>query len=115
LNSLVDTTRIFGTLPLGCADDSGVKRLLAVFLLTLMLSAAISPDDFISRLFTFHNHYDRFMRAYLGCPPGAKEPGDCQPAKGLMDYGEFNKARQAATQLFDLKPENTHILPAACR
>ena len=76
------------------------RAILALF----VSAAAASPSaDFDQKLAAFHQHYDRFMRAYLGCPKRAASIDDCKPALGTLDYAEFGRARNAARELFDFR------------
>ncbi len=74
--------------------------------LVLILSAlsAEAPDEFSAKLARFHEHYNRFTRAYLGCAKGAINVEDCQPDLGTFDFREFRLAEEAAVPLFNLQP-----------
>lgn len=68
------------------------------------LSAA-AADDFPEKVVRFHDHWNRFFRAYLGCPKGATDAQQCNPKLGTFDYDEFNKAAKEARALFSLEPK----------
>lgn len=83
-----------------------MKRALAVgLLLSIALCPAAVNPDFQERLLRFHQHYNQFVRIYLGCPKGAVEMAQCHPDQGTLDYAEFLKARTEARKLFDLSQE----------
>lgn len=88
-------------------DGGQVLRLLIVLALAALpwgqgagYTAAV-PREFGSRLARFHLHYNRFMRAYYGCPSGASEVEQCRPYEGTMNAREFEQARRAAKELFE--------------
>jgi hypothetical protein len=75
-----------------------VKRLL--LLACLIVRATAADAEFARHLEQFHQHYNVFLRAYLGCPASAREIEECNPKLGSFDYGEFAKARKHAKTLF---------------
>jgi len=84
-----------------------VKRALILGFLCLVMvgSAGTSNPSFQENLARFHLHYDKFMRAYEGCPKGAAFIEECKPDLGTFDYGEFNRAAHEARDLFSLEKE----------
>lgn len=76
-----------------------MKRLVLGALLLIQATSG-GADDFGQRLGRFHLHYSRFVRAYLGCPQGAREVEECDKALGSFDYSEFNAARREARNIF---------------
>lgn len=60
-------------------------------------------NDFDHLVRQFNQHWDKFLRAYLACPPEVGTERDCKPALGRIDYPEFQRAEKAARKLFDLK------------
>jgi hypothetical protein len=85
-----------------------VRTAIAILALALVAPASVATSaDFDQKLATFHEHYNRFFRVYLGCPKAAVRVEDCRPGAGSIDYAEFQRARRAARDLFDLaeKPQ----------
>jgi hypothetical protein len=84
-----------------------VKRALILGFLCLVMvgSAGTSNPSFEANLARFHLHYDKFIRAYEGCPKGAAFIEECKPALGTFDWYEFNHAAKEARPLFSLEKE----------
>lgn len=81
-----------------------MKRALLISLgLILCALSAEAPDEFSMKLGRFHDHYNRFMRGYLGCATGAVSVDDCKPDLGTFDFREFRLAEEAAAPLFNLE------------
>jgi hypothetical protein len=80
-----------------------MRRFLALFLLAIATAwPGGTPDAFSDRVVKFHQHWDRFLRAYFCCPKGAVSTDQCSPQTGVLDYQEFFAARREAKALFDL-------------
>lgn len=79
-----------------------MRRALILFLLAAPTIAAPTLE-LGQKLARFHQHYDRFMRAFFGCPKGAVSIDECSPNQGTIDYGEFNRAARDAEPLFGLE------------
>lgn len=78
-----------------------MRALLATLLIVLPLSAT---DELAYKIVDFNGPYQRFARAYFGCPAeGYMEESDCRPALGRMDYKAWERARKEAMRLFDLR------------
>lgn len=83
-----------------------MKRALLIGLFVLLSAmSAEAPDEFGMHLARFHEHYNRFMRAYLGCSTAAVSIDDCKPDLGTFDFREFRHAEEAAAPLFNLQPK----------
>jgi hypothetical protein len=69
------------------------------------LSAQSLTDDLRERLVTFEEHWHIFVMKYAGCKDlhSPISEGNCIHANSKIDYVEWNKARDAAKKLFDLK------------
>ncbi len=82
-----------------------MKRTILLGLLCLMtaFSAEAPNRDFLEKLARFHDHYQKFFRAYLGCPKDAAHIEDCKPDLGTFDFYEFNHAATSAGPLFGLE------------
>lgn len=63
-----------------------------------------TPGDRVDlRIVEFHRHWEKFLRAYLGCPSWATNIKECDLNRGLWEYPEFVKAAKAGRELFDLE------------
>jgi hypothetical protein len=83
-----------------------VKRSLLIGLFVILSAmSAEAPDEFGLNLARFHEHYNKFMRAYLGCGKAAVSIDDCKPDLGIFDFREFRHAEEAAAPLFNLQPK----------
>ena len=61
-------------------------------------------DELAARLIKFEIPYNRFLRAYFGCPEtGDIGPEVCSPARRERRYGDWVKACEAAADLFQFK------------
>lgn len=72
--------------------------------------AAPIHDEFREKLVKFHQEYDVFLRKYVGCPTREKQAlqdrfiaVECDALKGVVDQAAYQKAREAAKELFDLE------------
>jgi hypothetical protein len=75
-----------------------------VILVSALCIPLTSQDETGSRIIKFDKPYDRFVRAYFGCPAeGYFEGSDCKPSRAETDYVAFTKACHAAAELFHLK------------
>lgn len=79
-----------------------MTRRKALALVPLAATAAV-PDAVDERIASFHRHWDKFLRAYLGCPKDATAVDQCDLKQGVWEYPEFLKAAKAAKELFELK------------
>lgn len=62
------------------------------------------PDELGTKLVAFEVPYNRFLRAYFGCPEtGDIGPEICVQHKREIRRGDWEKARSAAAKLFDLQ------------
>lgn len=79
-----------------------MKRLLCIFALTIPLW---NQDNFGHKIVEFEVPYNKFVRAYFGCPPeGETSAETCSPQiKGELDRVSFEKACEKAKDLFGLK------------
>lgn len=75
-----------------------MRRLLLLFV--CMSASAGEMDLFSERVIRFHNHWNAFVRSYLGCPKGATSADQCHPKIGIVDYAEFTAASREARILF---------------
>lgn len=66
----------------------------------VIVRAATNPE-FAGQVAQFHEHWERFLRAYLGCPKGAIDIRQCDGARGVLDYPEFLKAARIGRKLFE--------------
>lgn len=74
-----------------------------VTVLAVLLVATAWPagdPDFHTHLVSFHNHFNRFFRMYLGCPAKASDVEQCHPMQGVLDKPEFERAAREARILF---------------
>jgi hypothetical protein len=69
----------------------------------VLLVMSVSAAQFLDRVERFHEHWNKFMRAYMGCPLDAIQISECRPERAQFDYAEFLKAARAARELFELK------------
>jgi hypothetical protein len=61
-------------------------------------------DEFGGKIIKFDQPYDRFIRAYFGCPPaGQFEAADCKVAARETRLKDMVAACEAAKDLFNLK------------
>lgn len=60
------------------------------------------PDPFAERALAFNHRWNKFFRAYLGCPAVAHDVSQCEPRAGRLDLGEFSAAKREARKLFEL-------------
>jgi hypothetical protein len=75
-----------------------------LILVSVLCIPLTSQDETGSRIIKFDKPYDRFVRAYFGCPAeGYFEGADCKPSRAETDYATFTKACHAAADLFRLK------------
>jgi hypothetical protein len=76
-----------------------------ILLFCFVYVSILSPQDEIGgRIIRFDIPYDKFVRAYFGCPPaGYFESSDCITSRRETDYTSFTKACHAAADLFKLK------------
>jgi hypothetical protein len=80
-----------------------MRRLLPLFLLAIATAwPAGNPDAqaFAERIGRFHDHWNKFLRTYMGCPKSAVVVEDCDLKAGIFDYAEFNSAGREARALF---------------
>lgn len=82
-----------------------MKRIVLTAGLLLFLAPldAEAPDEFGMKLARFHEHYDKFVRTFLGCPKDAGHVEECKPNLGTFDFREFRFAKEGAMPLFDLE------------
>ena len=82
------------------------RAFLIASLCMVMVGSASTPNlSFEENLARFHLHYDKFIRAYEGCPKGAAFIEECKPDLGTFDWYEFNHAAHEARDLFSLEKE----------
>jgi len=84
-----------------------------VFVVLLVAASAQNVDmDFRVKLSRFHQHYDKFLRKFMGCGPmpekeQAVKDGvhfvECDADLSMIDQKEFKAAREEAKVLFDLE------------
>jgi hypothetical protein len=71
------------------------------------LLLAISLFDIERLHIEFDKHWGEFLRKEFGCPVPDKETlytyQQCKPGIGEVDREEFNKARELAKKVFELK------------
>lgn len=87
-----------------------VKRVSFVMFIGLASAQTFAPE-FHEKLVKFHKHYDKFLRTYMGCPAVNREDAikeglkfvECDRALGGYDQKEFQGARLAAMDLFELE------------
>lgn len=61
-------------------------------------------DEMAYRIIAFETPYNTFLRAYFGCPPDGEISREvCLPHKREIRRGDYEKAREAAKALFDLR------------
>jgi hypothetical protein len=82
-----------------------VLRFACLAALLAAQAQAPTPVVMAERIVAHHEAWNTFFRTYLGCPDGAREVEDCDPANGRLDYGEFMAARRTAMRLFELRAE----------
>lgn len=75
----------------------------AALALPYIARAVAATPNVDPRIAEFHQHWDKFLRVYLGCPSWATQIRECDLNQGLWDIPEFRKAAKAAKELFDLK------------
>lgn len=76
---------------------------LAVGLVAIAAAPAAGPSQFDQRADEFNSRWNRFYRSYLGCSAEAHQVKDCKPQVGVLDRKEFERAREAAKAVFDLR------------
>lgn len=80
-------------------------RTILVFL-AIPTVLSIPPDDLHWRVANFQTPHNRFVRDLYGCPPDVDKIDErCHPARGIVNYSDYSKARKAAAKLYYLKPE----------
>jgi hypothetical protein len=69
------------------------------------LSAQSLTDDLRKRLVTFEEHWHVFVMDYAGCREVRKtlSEDNCNFTDSRINYSEWQKSREAAKKLFDLK------------
>lgn len=72
-------------------------------LIVLPLSPADTYDELRINAANFERHYDPFVRQLFGCPPEGPTNKETCTFPAYVNYAEFQKARSAASKLFDLK------------
>lgn len=81
--------------------------LIVLFCLTVN-SAEV--DELGTKLVAFEIPYNRFLRAYFGCPEsGDIGPEVCLAHKREIRRGDWEKARRAAAKLFDLEESRREV------
>ncbi len=73
--------------------------------ISTFLALAVPEDTEELKVLTadFNEPYCIFVKKLFGCPPEAKEVGECRPIKGVLDYRSWRLCREAAKRLFGLK------------
>lgn len=88
------------------ADIGAICGAVFIMLLGLLIArhteASAPPEDLTPRIMAFEVHWEKFVRAYWGCPERATEAAECTGPK-YLDYGEFNAAGRQARKLFALE------------
>lgn len=64
-----------------------MRRALILGLLCILTAVATETPvmDFWEKLARFHDHYNRFMRGYLGCRKNDAYLEQCKPSLGRLD------------------------------
>ena len=79
------------------------RRILAALPAALAGGATKAVSNFDSRVGRFEAHWNRFLRAFWGCAPDDLNRKTCNPALSAIDRKEYEAARKAAAELFDLQ------------
>ena len=83
-----------------------MKTIILTIMLAVIAPAEIQRDtELTDSIFAFQNHWDKFLRAYFGCPKTAASTAECSVNTGVIDYGEWIKARKEAKKLFKFEEE----------
>jgi hypothetical protein len=78
------------------AAESGAGHRLALRSLAII-------GDFDGRVLRFQTHWDRFLRAFWGCAATDTSRNDCRAQLSTIDRREYEAARKAAAELFQLR------------
>jgi hypothetical protein len=79
-------------------------RLVLVFLLVAVCARPVDEAEFRRRALVFEKHWDPFIRRLFGCElEGPTTAETCRPALGQVDRREYERARNAAKKLFELR------------
>lgn len=74
---------------------------LALLFLTATLPAGdMDTKQFTEDLVAFHEAYNVFFRDYFGCPKGATDSRDCEPARSRINYAAFARAQKFSKKVF---------------
>jgi hypothetical protein len=83
-----------------------LRRTLICSAAAVVPAAADTPlniDEQVEQAFAFHEPWNKYFRALLGCPDGAVDAAECKPHMGKTEYEAWAKAREAAKDLFQLR------------
>jgi len=78
-------------------------RLALIVVFVAVLTASTTSESFDARVWKFQHHWDHFLRRFWGCSPADASRTACNPALSTIDRAEYDAARKAAIELFDLK------------
>lgn len=79
---------------------------LLTLLLILQLPAQAPYDDLREKAAKFATAHNKFVRELFGCPQSIPlTAGSCSLSLGIVNYGEFLRARKLAASLYSLKSE----------
>lgn len=78
-------------------------RVVALLFFCAVVSANPTAEAFDLRVQQFEKHWNLFLRAYWGCGPKASSRVMCEPSQMYLDLKEFERARDTARELFELR------------
>ena len=77
-------------------------RLLLGLVFAALLTASTIAEPFDAQVWKFQTHWDLFLRHFWGCSPEDTNRRTCRGEMSTMDRKEWEAARKAAAELFDL-------------
>ncbi len=80
-------------------------RRIVLLIAAFSIPSPSQVDDLRERLVTFEEHWHLFVMDYAGCKEVRKPLSEenCNFSDSRVNYSEWQKSREAAKKLFDLK------------